>query len=117
MFFYVNLKVPGSSNCKKLVSAVRVKKGGICFEGAQATKKLVSWLSLAVQSMYPKRPLPPPHLYPQGANLNQDSIQSLFIFSLYTPLVGTCLYVYSYMPPVGTDAKAAGVPGTSPIPF
>jgi len=39
-------------NLKKLVSAFRLKDRGFCVEEVQATKKLVSRLNLAVQSIY-----------------------------------------------------------------
>jgi hypothetical protein len=62
---------------KPMVSAYRVKKEGVCFEGALASKNLVPRLSLTVQSMYLQYtvvPLPSLHLHPQGAYQNQDYI-------------------------------------------
>jgi hypothetical protein len=42
----IPIRGPGSSNYKKLFSALKLKKGGVCFEGdAQATKKLVQGTS------------------------------------------------------------------------
>ncbi len=37
-----------SLNCKKTFSAIRATKGGVCFEGSVATKKLVPRLSFRV---------------------------------------------------------------------
>jgi hypothetical protein len=44
-------------NLKKLVSAFRLKEGGVCFKEVQASKVLVSRLYLAVQSIYSKVPV------------------------------------------------------------
>jgi hypothetical protein len=38
---------------KKPVSVIGPKKGGVCYGGAYATKKLVTRLFLVLQSMYP----------------------------------------------------------------
>ncbi len=45
-----------SLNYKKPVSVFRVKKGGVCVEGAHVIKKLVTRLSLSAQHMYPVFP-------------------------------------------------------------
>jgi hypothetical protein len=45
-------KTFSSLNFNKLVSAYRLKDRGVCVEEVQATKKLVSRLNLAVQSIY-----------------------------------------------------------------
>ncbi len=49
-------KTFSSLNFKKLVSAFRLKKGGVYFEVVHANKKIVSRLYLAVQSSKGKPP-------------------------------------------------------------
>jgi hypothetical protein len=76
------------------------KKGGVCFEGAYATKKLVPRLFLA---HVPISYLPPPHLYPHGAHSDQDSIKTIFL--LISPLPPQAS---GGMPLGGSDEEAAG---------
>ncbi len=47
----VNLKGPGSLNCKKTVQRLGPKKGSVGFEGLHASKNSVSRLSFIVQFM------------------------------------------------------------------
>jgi hypothetical protein len=91
--FYVILKGLGYLNFKKHVSAFRVKKGGVYFEGVQ--KKVSIQALLAVQPMYVQvSPLPPSHLL----------ISTKFLFFLFV----NSLSVHGYTPPDVTEKEGAG---------
>jgi hypothetical protein len=101
-----SVKGPSLCNCQKPVSALRDKKGGVCFDLAHATGLSVPRHSLVAQSMY----LYVPRLrisHDKGAYRYRHQVSVKTFFSSYDPCL-ISLHWCSNTLPVGTDAEAAG---------